>query len=261
MVVANPAGIEGHVDGLSQLSPVDVDKEVERAKKALEGMSVRVLADEGKRATAANIVDAMREREVNVLYLVCHGMLDEDGPILFLENERGNVNKVDGAALAERIGDLKHCVPTLAVLVSCQSAGPSDETPAAPEAWWRPRWPTTAESAKSLTAFGPALSRAGCAVVVAMQGNISMGTAARFMPKFFQELRKDGIAAHAMAVARSYISDEQDWFVPVLYSRLKRGSAWYLPKFGHQTHRPLWEPSYAYCGVELHSHRGIRPGG
>ena len=62
-----------------------------------------------------------------------------------------------------------------------------------------------------------------------------MSTAARFMPRFFQELRKDGIAAHAMAEARSYISDEQDWFVPVLYSRLKRGSAWYLPRFGRQT--------------------------
>lgn len=236
VVVANPADIEGHVDGLSQLSPVHVDKEVGRAKKALEGMSVRVLADEGKRATAANIVDAMREREVNALYLVCHGMLDKDGSVLFLENERGNVDRVDGAALAERIGDLKQRVPTLAVLVSCQSAGPSDEALAMPEAASESDVAeAVAESAKSLTAFGPALSRAGCAVVVAMQGNISMGTAARFMPKFFQELRKDGIAAHAMAVARSYISDEQDWYVPVLYSRLKRGSAWYLPRFGHQT--------------------------
>jgi CHAT domain-containing protein/SIR2-like protein len=235
VVVANPAGIEGHADGLSQLTPVDVDKEVARAKKALEGMSVRVLSEEGKRATAANIVDAIRVREVNVLYLVCHGMLDEDGPALFLENERGAVDKVDGADLAARIGDLKHQVPTLAALVSCQSAGPIDETTAAPGAMVAPEVSeATAESARSLTAFGPALSKAGCAVVVAMQGNISMLTAARFMPKFFKELSRDGIAAHAMAVARSYISDEQDWFVPVLYSRLKRGSAWYLPRFGRQ---------------------------
>ena len=220
VVVANPAGIEGHADGLNQLSPVDVDKEVARARQALEGMSVRVLADEGKRATAAGIVDAIREREVNALYLVCHGVLDEGGPALFLENERGNVNKVDGAALADRIGDLTQRVPTLAVLVSCQSAGPDE---------------AVAESARALTAFGPALSRAGCAVVVAMQGNISMVTAARFMPRFFEELRRDGIAAHAMAAARSYISDEPDWFVPVLYSRLKRGSAWHLPRFGRNT--------------------------
>src|SRR5262249_41708679 len=145
------------------------------------------------------------------------------------------VDKVDGADLAERIGDLKQRVPTLAVLVSCQSAGPNDQTPTAPEATGASEAAkAAAESAKSLTAFGPALSRAGCAVVVAMQGNISIGTAARFMPKFFEQLGRDGIAAHAMAVARSYISNEQDWFVPVLYSRLKRGSAWYLPRFGRQ---------------------------
>ena len=36
VVVANPAGIEGHADGLSQLSPVDVDKEVARAKSLFE---------------------------------------------------------------------------------------------------------------------------------------------------------------------------------------------------------------------------------
>lgn len=236
VVVANPAGIEGHADGLSQLSPIHVDKEVDRARKALEGMSIRVLSEEGKRATAVNIVDAMRDREVNALYLVCHGMLDEGGPVLFLENERGNVDRVNGADFADRIGDLKQRVPTLAALVSCQSASPGDDTFAASDsAGASEEMDAVAESARSLTAFGPALSRAGCAVVIAMQGNISMSTAARFMPRFFQELRKDGIAAHAMAVARSYISDEQDWFVPVLYSRLKRGSAWYLPRFGRQT--------------------------
>jgi hypothetical protein len=236
VVVANPADIGGHADGLSQLSPVDVAKEVAQAKEALEGMSVRVLTDEAKHATADNIVAAIQEREVNALYLVCHGMLDESGPILFLENERGNVERVNGAELAEKIGDLKQRVPTLAVLISCQSAGPDDGTFGSPDAAGAAEAAeAAAESAKSLTAFGPALSRAGCAVVVAMQGNISMDTAATFMQKFFQELRKDGIAAHAMAVARSYISTEPDWFVPVLYSRLKRGSAWYLPKFGRQT--------------------------
>jgi hypothetical protein len=59
-----------------------------------------------------------------------------------------------------------------------------------------------------------------------------MDTASRFMPRFFKELMRDGVAAHAMAVARSDISEADDWYVPVLYSRLKRGSAWYLPRFG-----------------------------
>jgi hypothetical protein len=216
------------------LSPPDVTAEVERAKKALEGMHVHVLSEEGKLATTENIVEALRERTVNALYLVCHGMLDDAGPVLFLENERGNVDMVNGADLAERIGDLER-VPTLAALVSCQSAGPSDHAPAVADASDTSETAEAmAESARSLTAFGPALSRAGCAVVVAMQGDISVDTAARFMPKFFKELSRDGIAAHAMAVARSDISSEPDWYVPVLYSRLKRGSAWYLPRFGRE---------------------------
>jgi hypothetical protein len=67
-----------------------------------------------------------------------------------------------------------------------------------------------------------------------MQGNISFGTADRFIGEFFKRLGEDGIPAHAMAEARSVISDEPDWYVPVLYSRLKRGSAWYTPRFGRQ---------------------------
>lgn len=226
VVVANPAGLEGHHDGMSQLTPADVVAEVDRAKRSLEGMSVRVLGDVGVPATRDNIVTALRKNPTNLLYLVCHGMFGTSGPVLFLENDRGNVDRVDGADLADRIRDLKPNVPTLAVLVSCQSAGPGIDPRDAAEA--------SAESAESLTAFGPALSRAGCAVVVAMQGNISVNTAALFMPRFFKELARDGVAAHAMAVARSEVSDEDDWYVPVLYSRLKRGSAWYRPGFGRK---------------------------
>lgn len=238
VVVANPAGIEGHSDGLSQLSALDVAEEVARATRSLTGMSVRTLIDDGVRATAANIVATLRNCEVNVLYLVCHGMLDDHGPVLFLENDRGNVDTVDGAAFAETIRDLGQRVPTLAALVSCQSAGPdqlmakglpadADLTTPAPRA--------VVESRTTLTAFGPLLSRAGCAVVLAMQGNVAVDTAARFLPRFFKELHKDGIAARAMSAARAEISEEADWYVPVLYSRLKRGNAWYLPRFGKET--------------------------
>ena len=37
VVVANPAGIEGHADGLSQLSPVHVDKEVAPSQESAGG--------------------------------------------------------------------------------------------------------------------------------------------------------------------------------------------------------------------------------
>jgi hypothetical protein len=177
IVVANPAGIEGHSDGLAQLTPVDEAAEVARAKGALPDMTVRVLGEQGRRATVAEIVEALRRNPADVLYLVCHGMLDEEGPVLLLENERGAVARVRGHALAARIRDLGPEVPTLSVLVSCQSAGPDPDGFAINDADVAE---ARARSTASLTAFGPELSRAGSVVVIAMQGNVSMDTAARF---------------------------------------------------------------------------------
>ena len=218
VVVANPDDIGDYTEGpATQLSAVDVEEEVQRARDALGTMAITVLPRDTYRATRDNILESLRKGDFNALYLVCHGQLTDKGPVLFLENDRGAVEEVNGASLADQIGDFTR-VPTLAVLCSCQSGGPDAAA--------------MTSTAESLTAFGPALSRAGAVVVVAMQGNIAMDTAAKFLPLFFEELDKDGIASRAMAVARSAISDEPDWFMPVLYSRLKRGSAWYLPRFG-----------------------------
>jgi hypothetical protein len=103
VVVANPKDIEGHHDGYNRLTDIDVTSVTAHARGALRNMAVRVLHEEDRHASAQNIITAMREREVNLLYLVCHGMFDEAGPALFLENERGNADKVDGADLADRI--------------------------------------------------------------------------------------------------------------------------------------------------------------
>ena len=70
------------------------------------------------------------------------------------------------------------------------------------------------------------------AVVVGMQGNITMKTAAMFLSNFFAQLNVDGIPAEAMAEARLSVRGNNDWYMPVLYSRLKRGSAWYTPRLG-----------------------------
>ena len=65
-----------------------------------------------------------------------------------------------------------------------------------------------------------------------MQGNLTMRTAERLLPNFFEELKRDGVPAQAMAEARLAVRDRSDWYMPVLYSRLRKGSAWYLEKFG-----------------------------
>ena len=73
------------------------------------------------------------------------------------------------------------------------------------------------------------------AAVVAMQGNVTMATAAEFFDAFFASLAGNGVVDYAMAVARGKVRDRADWWAPVLFSRLKRGRAWYQPEFGAES--------------------------
>src|SRR5262249_52278797 len=79
--------------------------------------------------------------------------------------------------------------PRLVVLASCQGAGTgAGEAPAGPGA---------------LAALGPRLVGAGIPAVVAMQGDVSMGTVRVFMPAFFEALRpQNGLVDRAPAAAR-----------------------------------------------------------
>jgi len=218
VVVANPADVADYALAALPLSADEVQAEIERGRDALAGMAVTVLPDEGRAATRANILQALRGG-IHVLYLVCHGRVSQHGPELLLETEDGQVEAVDGATLAADVASLE-TVPTIVVLCSCESAGPGDARMSA--------------GTEELAASGPAFAQAGALVVVAMQGEVTLRTAGRFLQRFFAELDSDGVPARAMAVARLSVRDRSDWYMPVLYSRLKRGSAWYRPRFGGQ---------------------------
>jgi hypothetical protein len=217
VVVANPADLAtkdrvGMPE--SPLYSIDVEGELTRARAALAQMDIVELAEPGK-ATLQGIVAAVRD-DVDVLYLVCHGGTYDDQPRLYLEDSSGKTDVVDGSELAIRIGELER-QPSLAVLCSCQSAGAGDEA--------------MASDGGALSALGPALAASGVAAVIGMQGNITMETAQRFVPAFFRELNVHGMVDLAVADARSTVADRPDWWMPVLYSRLRRGRAWYKPEF------------------------------
>ena len=93
-----------------------------------------------------------------------------------------------------------------------------------------------------------------------MQGNVTMKTAAAFMPVFFQELRRDGQVDRAASVARGAVRDRPDWWMPVLFMRLKSGRIGYKPGFSAEA-GGLAEMAGAgaqHPGRTLHPHR--RPG-
>ena len=198
VVIANPTDL-----GEYDLAPVPVADELERAKAGLGEIPVTPLASGGE-ATLAKVIAQLRDGH-DILYLVCHGALIKGDPLLWLENDSGSTDRVPGEKLVRRLRELVQ-TPTLVVLASCESAGAG-------------------------VALGPRLAEAGIPAVLAMQGRISIETVGKFMPVFFQELTRDGQIDRAVAVARSEISERPDFWMPVLFMRLKSGSIWYTPGF------------------------------
>ncbi len=187
------------------LAKVDKVGEIARARAALAGIEAFVIAEESA-LTLTKLIDAIR-RETDVLYLVCHGGMPNDQPILYLQDEKGNTEAVIASEFAQRIGELE-LPPRLIVLASCESAGREDGG-------------STAQSA-----LAPRLAEAGVPAVLAMQGKITMKTVEQAMPVFFRELAIDGQIDQAMAAARGAVRDRDDSWMPALFLRLKRGRIW-----------------------------------
>ena len=74
--------------------------------------------------------------------------------------------------------------------------------------------------------MGPRLAGVGVGAVLAMQDRLTLATAERLLPAFFAELRRDGCVDRALAAARLEVRQRPDWWVPVLYLRLRDGRLW-----------------------------------
>jgi hypothetical protein len=200
------------------LAPVKREAELAAARVGLGDIPVTELATRGQ-VTLNNIAAALR-KGYDVLYLVAHGKLVDGTPWLFLEKEDGTAERMPGQDLVTLIAELEER-PRLAVLVSCQSAGAGAVE-------------LTAQDNGALSGLGPRLAEAGVPAVVAMQGNVTMTTASAFIPAFFQELRRGGLADGAMSVARGAVRARPDWWMPVLFMRLKSGRIGYRAGFGDE---------------------------
>lgn len=199
VAVANPVTSEKY-----GLAPIDVTDEAALATRALAEIQVTTLSSGGG-VRLGDLAAKLRE-DFDILYLVCHGRLVDREPWLFLEDGA----PVSGGELVQAIRELDQR-PRMVVLASCQSAGKGEV---------------------GLAALGPRLAEAGVPAVIAMQGNVFMSTAAAFMKRFFSELLVDGQIDRAMAVARGEVRKADDYWMPVLFLRLRDGRIWYEPGFG-----------------------------
>jgi hypothetical protein len=226
VVIANPKSLADSqhpyvIEG-RHLSPVDVGGELARARAGLGEFVKRELVSDPRspgRATLKEITTELRSG-YDILYLVCHGALLPKGPQgsqephLYLEREDGGAGVVPAEELVKWFKDMLQ-PPQMVVLASCKSAGEGDESRTGDQG--------------ALAALGPRLATAGIPVVLAMQGDISMGTVAEFMPVFFKQLQKDGQIDRAMAVARGTVRKRSDWWAPTLFMRLRMGHIWSTP--------------------------------
>lgn len=204
LVVASPSDLAAY-----GLTPFDGPAEAERIRQALAPVPAASLVSgpDAPAVTLAAVVDALHYG-YSILYLVCHGVLRDGTPYLFLENEQGAVQRVSGDELVQQIANLPAQVrPALIVFASCQSVGVGhgSDVPAA---------------------IGPQLARAGVGAVIGMQGNLPMATAARLMPRFCTELIEHGEVDRALAVARASLDAQAPWWMPVLFLRLRNGKIW-----------------------------------
>ena len=201
------------------LAPVNFAGEVTRATRALEGIKdVRTLGGPGNPCTLDRLIAELR-RDVDVLYLVSHGMFssNEEKSALILQDDTGDAKRVAGEELCIPMGELP-IVPRLIVLACCQSAGDGETI----DATRRPAVQAT---------LAARLADNGVPAVIAMQGLISMVTVERMMPVFFTELLVDGQIDRALAVARGRVRDRDDAWMPTLSMRLTTGRLWYTPGF------------------------------
>jgi len=213
VLISSPPELKSDSDGLKAI-PVDEDKAW--ITNSLCGISLTFLAsgaaDPEQWPTIRNLTAQLQE-SFDIVFLVCHGAMQIGAdPVLWLERDQA-ADVVPAQRLVDVLKRLEK-QPRLIVLASCQSAGTG--------------------SADALTALGPQLAAAGVPAVVAMQGKVAIETVNEFMPEFFKQLRTDGQIDRAMAVARgiSLTQKRKDYWMPVLFMRLRSGSLWYKPGFG-----------------------------
>lgn len=214
-LLASPTNLADYSPGGQQLAPFDVEHELTLARTSLGSIPLTAIATPG--TVTLQTLDEQLRTGYDILYLVVHGALIRAEPYLWLEDASGQAAVVPASELVDRIRTLAQ-PPRLVVLASCQSAGEGQ--------------PNGPSRNRALAALGPLLAGVGVPAVLAMQGNVAVQTVQRFMPVFFEELQHDGSIDRAMAVARGAVRDAADWWMPVLFMRLRSGRIWYVPGFG-----------------------------
>ena len=170
------------------LAEVRTEDELAAARAGLGGIPAVELAGRGQ-VTLANLLARLRDG-CDILYLVAHGMIVDGEPQILLEQggRRPGLDVGPGAGRAAgRAGAAAQ--PGGAGLLPERRRGDG-------------QW--LSQDGGALAGLGPRLAAAGVPAVVAMQGNLTMDTAAAFMPLFLARAapRRPGGPRHGRRARR-----------------------------------------------------------
>ena len=230
VVIATPSDI-GESYGMDGQPLQRIDAAAARAAIAerVAGIGITWLCAGGDgKPTLEELIARLRDG-CDLLYLVCHGALEDRGPgqppaakiwledvaggtaTVYADDQTGRTGQKTPGLAAQLAGLTRK--PRLVVLSACQGGGRSHD-------------------AGALAAFGPRLMAAGVPAVVAMQDDVAVGTADAFAARFFEVLldpARGGVIDHAVAVARGRVADQADWWAPALFMYLESGRLWDEP--------------------------------
>jgi hypothetical protein len=200
LAIAAPSDLQRY--NLPQINAV---AEAQAVAPMLTGVDLRTITQ-----TSLAVLSEHLLQETHVLYLICHGDLRDNKPMLYFSDSNGKTAPTHVSDLVQRIQNLDRR-PSLIMLTACQSAGLSH----------RP--------GDGLIAAGPQLARAGIGAVLAMHDNVPMSVIHQGIPVLFSELQRHGVIDRAVAAMRNILAAHKNsWWQPVLYLRLRDGHVFHI---------------------------------
>src|SRR5262249_11536465 len=202
VLIAHPSDLE-----LYQFQPFNWAVERDRLVAALGAMPTTLLLP--GQATLAHFEVQLRQSP-DLVVILAHGAV-RDEPLLWLEDDSGKSAPTPAAQFELLLRTVEQ-PPRFMIVSACQSAGDEyDDMPTPP---------------------APRLASAGVPAIIRMRGHISTETAGAFQQALVEELLRDGQIDRAVAAARRAVRHRPDAWMPILFSRLKSGRLWYVPRFG-----------------------------
>ncbi len=173
-------------------------------REELAGLGFKVLPGS---TTLERLIEAAGKN--HIVHLLSHGTFDGKTASLFLEKEDGDFEKAIDTDITNEIASLSQ-KPKLIYLSACDTANQTG---------------AQATSARPMVGLAPKLVQAGVPAVIAMQTQVEIETARKLAASFYAKVLESGEVDRALSEARFeiYGPKSTEWWIPVLFLRLKNG--------------------------------------